>query len=515
MSNFIINTNGMRATPFFRRIDLSLFDGINVKKCKNRDQFDENKCTQILICDDDFLVEDEVLSYENKGTTLEELVDKKYARELPVEVKEHHIATAIFETLAIVDIVNPTIKVTPKFHPHSREFYEVRELLDCYHDEQVIESWKFPVMGAEKLTKNKLKSLGVSCPAGVISVSTVANVIDAAREKLDGYEVVTFGIKVHASWKFFEWGPTYIKEVHDMTESLCELIGNDKYLLYGQKNNTIDHKWEYLTTALLNDVKEGIIVRINGKEYRVPRILTATFEVKENKVVDNREVEIKTTLNCKVPLGFYDFNYIDGNWEIGKRRPDKIRADSNNGAQFTIADAVTIDMLRNSILIPHMARQLISKPIVVVTYPAMISLQSRVETFRRFPDNHVIWINSVSNMSHLVKKMKVLNGNIFLDIEDFLIISGTQIEIPRSHFFPFYDPKRKKYYTPVPLNYLMSRIVYCYVDGYEEQYVKCANVKALRCYATEKKFYNTKLDVYKRRDVAVVIRESTTELQML
>lgn len=418
--------------------------------------------------------------------------------EVAINPTTSSIAIQMMETLATLDIENEKMIVRPSFHPHSREFFEIRECLDCTYQGMIIQDWKFPDMGAEKLSKNKLKTMGVEGVGGVIAATNIGHVVDAAREKLDGVEVVTFGIRVNNEWKHIQWDDKEIKFVQDTCVSLCERVGNQLYVLSGSKFNALIHPWEYLSRQLCDDVQEGLIIRMNGKEYRVPRFLSSTFEVRlgDDHCYDNKNKIVQVVKPKNVEPGFYDFLYSDSQWVLGKRRDDKLRADSYNSAVNMISDSATVSDLLSEVIIPFTRRQLVIGNSKIVFHGPSLTTKERVAVFQIYDEDHVIFINKTAASGTDSTMYQMFAGNIMSGRKNLIRISGMESKVPRCNFKPFVDRQRNYLYTDKPMGHGISKIRYCYNERDTSKYVKVGNVNALRCYRTKLQYIINKVKMY-------------------
>lgn len=258
------------------------------------------------------------------------------------------------DCLSFVGIESEQYKTTPKFSPHNRDFFLLGNMGEFTFEGETVEEFCFPTVGAEKFAKKSYGSVGVASPCGVLATGNYTDIIDAARIKLDGEEVVVYTIITRTKRVSFKWGP-FDHERLDFfaTPSHYELVEGELFFLSGESNCLAAkvNEWEYLSFDLIDRArsKEGIIVRMSGKEYRVPWKHSATFVCKDGYARDGTgQIKFPTSVT-----GLYDFEYRrnDNKWILGKERQDKVRPDGAGGIREMLDHAATLQEFIDNICI--------------------------------------------------------------------------------------------------------------------------------------------------------------------
>jgi len=132
--------------------------------------------------------------------------DEEEEREELAEVPEYE--SHVYDGLAYVGIVSTKFKVSSLYYrPHNRDFRLIEFGGEFRYEGNEVDYWMFPQCGAEKYSRNGLNRVGVESERGVVSNGQmVVAVIDAARHKLDGEEIIVYGISTKAGIYFFRWG---------------------------------------------------------------------------------------------------------------------------------------------------------------------------------------------------------------------------------------------------------------------------------------------------------------------
>jgi len=258
-------------------------------------------------------------------------------------------------SLSTVGIENE-MNVEPRFYPHSRSFNEIPELGEFYFKGEVVNDWYIPNLGAEKLSKSVLEQCSIQSGEVFVGCNSAVNIIECARPKLDGFEVVQFGIRTFSHHVFFIWDNEQLVPSEGLLPDaprLFEKIGSSLIQLSGERCLCDRNEWYELNHTLLDqkECEEGIIIRMNAREYRVPYDLSATFHVKNGEIWWDG----KQNLDMRIVDGFYDFKYIKGKWVYWKPRKDKTFADSLPSVKLMITQSVTIQDLKNRLMIPDTA----------------------------------------------------------------------------------------------------------------------------------------------------------------
>jgi len=267
---------------------------------------------------------------------------------LPLEVDS---TKGFISALANVGVIPDDVKVVPREGPHNRDFSVLETVGVCRYEDEVIEAWDCPDMGAVRVTKDMLSSISVLTDAGVVGPKQAQFVIECAREKLDGIEGVVFGIKTQTKTQYFSWFGRDLRKDDSTSVGHYERVGEIEYCLSGiNARSAIPHEWSLLTSQLCQNVKEGIILLIGGVEYRVPRIHTATFQVIDSCVKD---LEGDVWGLVELPDGLYDFRVDDeGFHEMVKSRCDKYRPDSQHSIKIMLKRSVNMEQFLKWVRLP-------------------------------------------------------------------------------------------------------------------------------------------------------------------
>jgi len=343
----------------------------------------------------------------------------------------------ILSALASVGIDSRNYSVEGKFYPHSRDFYRISNLGEFKFCDEIIEEFYFPDMGAEKLTKNKLSTIGVLSDRGVVSINKCTNIIDAVRQKLDGYEVIVFNIKTNSNLESFYWDNEEIKRIKLCQPGHYEKVDGQLYFLSGENSlSGISHDWRYLTTSIIEMSKkwEGFIIRMSGKQYRVRIDHCATLQVKEGKAVDMNGNSYGNGFRC-MP-GMYDFHFVNGRWSIGKRRDDKNFPDSYKGIREMLECAVLMADFRRDVNIPKGESQVVSGKVLVEELP-IIHL-NMIDKVNNSGECHQVFIRGGKMKENSVRKQMIEDFseasvfNILRIMPNQIISSGMPYRIERS-----------------------------------------------------------------------------------
>jgi hypothetical protein len=374
--------------------------------------------------------------------------------EAEIEVVQPRVATVteaaskIVDSLSTVGVESINIRSSPVFSPHGRNISEIPDLGDFEFNDEVVEEWIFPALGAERLTKNKLSSIGVVSPSGLVASDVVVHVVDAAREKLDGFEVVQFGIRTASYEQFFEWDDKQLSLVQARHPAVYERVNDVKYLLSGYEDSPdlVRHKWEYLNTSLVRQSKEGIIVRISGKEYRIPRDMTATFMVISGVACDCTGFSFQ----CPgVSDGLSDFVWRGSIWSYLKRRLDKNVPDNIRTVMSFVSHTVTLSEFLDSVIIPYGPRMELPAVRRIVYLPPTIGI-SRRHVFQQSSDIHPLYVRTAGIKTDMSLRDRINeNSNNYQPaiqwIPNEIITSGILRKVVRCKFKSFYC--RQYYYS--------------------------------------------------------------------
>jgi len=218
-----------------------------------------------------------------------------------------------------------TCVIRPYFVPHGRRFNVVQGVL-CRDKHFPITDWFVPELGAQNLHA----SLATDTMSydGKKAIGVGNHLMYRAREKLDGEEIVVFGVEAGGIRSFYMWDVDNIYPVLASGPARFERVGDKIYLLSDipdyQLNMPFErHSWELLSTELVDKSVEGVILNIDADEYKVVREPTVTL-----KVVDNQAFTANHEKICDVISddGLYDFD-VETNVVVRERK-DRVFPDS-------------------------------------------------------------------------------------------------------------------------------------------------------------------------------------------
>jgi len=312
-------------------------------------------------------------------------MSKKVAKEEIEEIEDHTLKNVpeirsgpFINSLASVGIESEEYFFERVFSPHNRDFFLLPTLGEFTFRGETVEDYDFPVIGAEKFSRNAFSAVGVASPAGVLATGLYTDIIDSAREKLDGYEVIVYTISTRSGKHSFFWSNC---EHYELPEPCgvghYEKVGFDLYFLGGINSlNGKKHYWEYLSEDLIERVRkrEGIIVRMSGKEYRLPWKHSATLSVRGGIA---RDLSCLIQFKCNQPDGLYDFVWSEqeSKWEFSKARPDKVRADSNGGINEMLQHSATLSEFLGNVQLSRIGGL---SPMNVVVVPLSLNKKEKI-----------------------------------------------------------------------------------------------------------------------------------------
>jgi hypothetical protein len=235
---------------------------------------------------------------------------------------------SFFAALAIVGIKPVGARIEGYYSPHQRRFNLLGQTVAMYGAHGAIASFKVPELGAYHLHHTIAKDSMTY--TGDIVVGKGNHIAIRAREKLDGVEVVVFGVEYTSGLvQYFMWDEASIYPIRSSQPCRFEKIKSEYYLLSDVPPNFVvdlkykTHEWEILSEELVMVAKEGIILDMDTVQYKIPATLTYTVEVKDNVAVNSRGQKV-----CDIGIedGLYDVS-VEKN-EIVKKRDDRVYADS-------------------------------------------------------------------------------------------------------------------------------------------------------------------------------------------
>jgi hypothetical protein len=362
---------------------------------------------------------------------------------------------SLIDSLAGVGIVSAKYTSEPKFSPHNRDFSIMPTLGEFEYEGETIEEFQFPTIGAEKFSRVAYQSVGVASATGVLANGTYSDVIDAARIKLDGYEVVVYSIRTRTKVASFLWGPVEHKKLDEFSYyGQYEQVWDKLYFLSGVNAlGAYFHDWEYLSENLIARAHdcEGLIVRMSGKEYRLPWRHSATLYVRDGVA---RDYGGSIAVQCNAKDGLYDFEYVvkTQTWQLGKERVDKVRPDSAGGINEMLAHASTLGEFIENIPIGRLGGY---TPNAVTIVPLSIDRQKKIKQSRDISTVKIRVSGGYKNLDSYRRILMEDRGNMLISTYSVcpsrsnLIVSCGRAVFFKRHQNLVVVRYRGKYYTNV------------------------------------------------------------------
>jgi len=245
-----------------------------------------------------------------------------------------------FSALKIVGITPIAHVLRPSFHSHGRRFNAVHGVV-CRDKHFPISKWLVPELGAQNLHAN----LANDCMSydGQNTYGEGNHLMYRAREKLDGEEVVVFGIEAGGKLTYYMWDVDHIYEVQASGPARFERVKDKLYLLSDIPDYELNmpferHVWEVLSKPLVESAKEGVIMNIDADEYKLVRDPTVTLKVVDNVAYTATYEKIYDVV---VPDGLYDFS-AQSDYMVRERK-DKLFPDSSQAVEVIRRCAVKYD----------------------------------------------------------------------------------------------------------------------------------------------------------------------------
>jgi len=282
---------------------------------------------------------------------------------VPETVSKH---PGFFSALATIGVSAVGSFVVPKFEPHQRRFHFLQDVDYCCYQNRFIRGFKVPPLGCEILRKDMYENLSFAVEHDV--VGNTVDVCYGVREKIDGVEIVCFGLVFDNEVKYFIWDTDGIYAVDTNEPFQAERLGQDIIILsrvssefylrstLGEDMDYKLHDWMPFDSNCADLVQEGLVFNINFREFKVSKIPTYTLKVIKGVASDSTN---KYKLNIESTIdGCYDFAFeedisesidrtklvsvANGVYRI-KRRLDKIYPDSHQYMQVSRAKALKFD----------------------------------------------------------------------------------------------------------------------------------------------------------------------------
>jgi len=167
---------------------------------------------------------------------------------------------------------------------HCPTIYAIRDISrlgPMYYEGQLIKKFSFPRIGCDLATIRSVSGANLLTEHGVFGIVHSDKYVIGAREKIDGVSAMVFSISLSGGRDiFFFWDDCRLMRV-DVTQigfyekkdgELYDLgyVGTPRYINGMIVNN---HPFEFLSLNLISESKEGLMVLIDGIEYKLPNFL--------------------------------------------------------------------------------------------------------------------------------------------------------------------------------------------------------------------------------------------------
>lgn len=275
-----------------------------------------------------------------------------------------------FGALAQIGVYAIGPKIDPVREPHQRRFNLLNDVTFMYGPYGNIQTFLVPQLGCEFLSTDIYSKL--SFFDGTKVTGNTVDVCYGMREKLDGEEVVIFGIQYATITKYYKWEGTGLMEVVANQPFHAEKVGSTYHVLtevtapflFESMDKIVTYDWRYLwhlpNSKIIKDSVEGIVLNINFKEYKVVRELTFTYKLEQDYIVDGkgqRQFMYKTPSgNVSIVDGFYDMVIHDRSQictRVVKRRDDRVYPDSAQHIAVTREKSISYERLLRLQVLPE------------------------------------------------------------------------------------------------------------------------------------------------------------------
>jgi len=360
---------------------------MNLKRFVNMDTYEleallsESKPVVAKIRESDTFMKRATLAMLSEG--LEEMRELKTEEVLEIVTEVDACGTSdikyqpFIECLASVGIKSLEYETAGQFFPHNRDFIFLPQCREFTYNGYIVDKWEVPELGAEKYPRSKVGSVSVISEAGIIGNKRTSTLVFGGREKLDGFEVIVFTITTSQGTFSFKWDESTIEIVASRAAHYEKVDGKLYFLsgdVYNREPGSILHPWFRLNTALVEEClgKEGMILMIDGKSYRLPNRLTCTLMCDGGWAYDKtRTIRFAIDKDYEGLFDFYNYRNdyeCSESWVIGKARPDKVRPDSIGGIKEMYHSAVTLPEFVDKVIIPN-SKELVQVPDTIRVIP--------------------------------------------------------------------------------------------------------------------------------------------------
>jgi len=229
--------------------------------------------------------------------------------------------------------------------PHERNF-DVFSTGEFLLDNEIVLRVEVPTLGAETLSASKVSSMAVATSRGCLvwGQTTVNSVVGGVRKKIDGREVVQFIVVTSTRRVAFMYDTDRIWQVTAVSPAVYERVDDVYHTLIGEPCIEVQaksHPWmnpvREEVQGILESEAEGVIVNINGLDYRCKTDVGVTLQLTDRGVCDNNNRHFICTDNVNEISKYADYRVIGKRAYYLKNRPDKTRADTSKSIDCSIA----------------------------------------------------------------------------------------------------------------------------------------------------------------------------------
>jgi len=272
------------------------------------------------------------------------------------------VAPTLFDgVLAEVGILKAGFRYpVGKFTPHARNFSIFSTGYYSYK-QQLVRSFSLPPMSAELISSGILTSMSFESGAGVLNYgqSQTTYTCGGVRGKIDGQEVIQFVVRTDSYVHAFLYDTDRIIRLENVYEPARYEKKDGRYYLLGgspaAELNAVPHPWYYPTHEGIEHSRthEGVILNVNGLEYKVKDQRSATLMFSKGRVLDYNG-KMYTVREIEIPLE--DDELFEADFELPEdeqkrtakylvSRPDKLIPDTTNSIDRLVKAPNVTDLL--------------------------------------------------------------------------------------------------------------------------------------------------------------------------
>lgn len=316
------------------------------------------------------------------GETREILIDSKDTNRVDIMAVEREEVyqknRAFLDVIATVGIVSPHYKVDPHFIPYDRVHRNAGMIRDLvYKGEDVLEI-RFPPVGNEVFTEAMAAQTAVAGPMGTAVFGKPHRYCYGVRDKIDGVEVVSFGIRTVGGWYAFIWTERELhgigkfdhaafvsclferkgKKLYDLTGIFEGVEGDPQIIISGETYYVQEHPWYELNHVYLKGLTEatgidGIMLNIDGMEYKCPYKRVVTLKRKGDKMVDSSSIPYDVDIVSEMA----DYEYLGGKFFFLVERK-KLYPDGRTVVEDVMHRMVVINQLLDKVTVMNTPKEI-------------------------------------------------------------------------------------------------------------------------------------------------------------